>query len=118
VKALEKLLKAELIAEENQWNDKLAYSKHYIGRLYYRISNYGEALQYSQESYSLMLERIDLKEKVNLPLSNIALLYYREEKYNEAIHYLDKAYHIIPETEDKLIDKKRISTNMAIIYNK
>ncbi len=117
-KALEKLLQAELIAEENQWNDELANIKHYIGRLYYRMSDYGEALQYSQESYSLMLESKELQSKINLPLSNIALLYYREEKYSEAIHYLDKAYHSIPETEDKLIDKKRISTNMAIIYNK
>ncbi|MFA7688370.1 MAG: tetratricopeptide repeat protein [Moheibacter sp.] len=116
--ALERLLKAELVAEENQWIDELAHIKHYIGRLYYRMSNYGDALQYSQESYSLMLESKELQSKVNLPLSNIALLYYREEKYSEAIHYLEKAYHSIPETEDKLIDKKRISTNTAIIYNK
>src|SRR5690606_5686213 len=104
--ALERLLKAELVAEENQWIDELAHIKHYIGRLYYRMSNYGDALQYSQESYSLMLESKELQSKVNLPLSNIALLYYREEKYSEAIHYLEKAYHSIPETEDKLIDKK------------
>src|SRR5690606_14712661 len=114
--ALERLLKAELVAEENQWIDELAHIKHYIGRLYYRMSNYGEALQYSQESYSLMLESKELQSKINLPLSNIALLYYREEKYSEALHYLEKAYHSI--SEDKLIDKKRISTNMAIIYNK
>jgi len=117
-KALEKLLKAELVAEENQWKDKLAFIKHYIGRLYYRMSNYGEALHYSQESYTLMLESKELQEEINLPLSNIALLYFREEKYSEAIHYLNKAYHSITEAEDRLVDKKRISTNIAIIYNK
>ncbi|MFA7688196.1 MAG: tetratricopeptide repeat protein [Moheibacter sp.] len=111
---LELLLKAELIATENRWDDLLWDIKNNIGLIYYYISNFGEAHNYFQESYSILQKNNDLKEKLALPLINIAILYTSEQKYEEALYYYKKANEVVNPQNKKL--KKHIAGNMAEVY--
>ncbi|MFA7688396.1 MAG: tetratricopeptide repeat protein [Moheibacter sp.] len=114
--ALEKLLKAELMAEENQWNDLLSHIKNRIGTIYTYLSSFGEALEYYQESFSIAQQNSELYEKASSPLANIGLLYAREKKYEDALYYFIKAYNLVKDTDDAL--KKHIAVLMANVYNR
>jgi len=114
--ALEKLLKAELMAEENQWNDLLSHIKNRIGTIYTYLSSFGEALEYYQESFSIAQKNNELYEKASSPLANIGLLYEKEKKYEDALYYFTKAYSLVQDTDDAL--KKHIAVLMANVYNR
>lgn len=114
--ALEKLLKAELMAKENQWNDLLSHIKNRIGTIYTYLSSFGEALEYYQESFSIAQKNNELYEKASSPLANIGLLYEKEKKYEDALYYFTKAYSLVQDTDDAL--KKHIAVLMANVYNR
>src|SRR5690606_7494702 len=114
--AYKKLLKAEILAFENNWKDLLCQAKNRIGGIYIIISDFNEALNYFQESYDLAQTDKDLYSSGISPLANIGVLYAREEKYEEAISYFTKAYEIAKEVglDER---KKIIANNIADCYN-
>jgi len=114
--ALEKLLKAELIAGQNHWNDNLWDIKNRISHIYYDTSSFGEALSYAQEALSITQKDKKLNEKSYYPLNSIAVLYGREEKNKEALEYYKKAYEIIKNKKGS--SRKMIASNMADAYIK
>ncbi len=114
--ALEKLWKAEVIAEQNQWDDLLWHIKNRIGTIYTYLSSFAEALKYLQESYAITQQNETLYKNGASPLSNIGLLYYNEKKYEEALHYYVKAYDIV-KNDDGLI-KKHVAVLLANVYNR
>lgn len=77
--ALEKLLQAEAMAIEYQWNDLLSNIKNHIGLIYVYFSNYGEALNYFQESLEIAQNDESLHNNKVLTLSNIGFLYAKEK---------------------------------------
>lgn len=113
---LEKLLKAELIAEQHQWDDLLSNVKNRIGLVYFYISNYGEALDYFQESYTITQKHENLYESGIAALGNIGFLYAKEKKYEEALHYFKKAYDLAKKASLNNL-KKEIANNIAEAYN-
>jgi len=114
--ALEKLLKAEMIARKNQWDDLLWYIENRIGIIYQSLSSFAEALEYYRESYTVTQQNKNLYENGVQPLSNIGLLYFDEKNYDEALHYYTKAYGIV-KNEDRLL-KKHIAVLLANVYNR
>lgn len=115
--ALEKLLRAEVMASENYWDNELWIIKNRIGIVYGYISNFGEALDYFQESYAITQKNEKLYEQSAIPLSSIGVLYDRESRYEDALHYMTRAYEILKKTE-RVADKKNTANNIASIYNK
>lgn len=113
--ALEKLLQAEAMATEYQWNDLLSNIKNHIGLIYVYFSNYGEALSYFQESLDIAQNDKSLYNNKVLTLSNIGFLYAKEKKYEEALVYLNKAFDLTGENMERL--QKGIANNIASIYN-
>jgi len=109
--ALEKLLKAELIAGQNQWNDKLWLIKSRIGSIYYNTSSFGEALRYCQESLAITQKYKELNTKSYHPLNIIAVLYGREGENKKALEYYKRAYEVIK--DEKGSSRKMIACNMA-----
>src|SRR5690554_5297465 len=115
--ALEKFFKAELIAEENQWDDLFWHIKNRIGTIYYYTSNFEKALRYYQESLTITQKHKELNTKSHTPLSNIAVLYGREGNFQEALIYYKMAYDIVKDKGESS-EKKRIASNMADAYIK
>lgn len=111
-----KLLKAELLAEQNQWNDKLWDIKNEIGQLFYFTSGFGDALLYYQQSIDIIKKDETLSEKATYPLNGIAVLYQRERKYDEALKYYIKAYEVVKNKSGSW--RKLVASNMADAYIK
>lgn len=115
--ALEKLLKAESLASENLWHDQLWRIKNSIGIIYANTSNFGEALDYFQDSYNITQKYNSLRKNGGIPLENIGALYSGEKKYEEGLYYMEKAYDIFKKSDAEDLVKKRTSNNLASIYN-
>lgn len=116
--ALEKLLKVEVIAAKNNWDEELWSAKRYIGITYANMSNYGEALKYFQEALAIIRTNQELQEEVPVILGAIGVLYEREKKYEEALHYMEEAYEILKKSGQNDIEKKNTANNIAGVYNK
>jgi len=116
--ALEKLLRAELIAAENNWDDKLWLSKYHIGIIYSNISNFGESLDYFQEAFAITQKNDKLRENGAIPLAAIGVLYERDKKYEDALHYMTRAYEIMKNSGQNVAARKNTANNIASIYNK
>lgn len=114
--ALEKLLEAELIAEQNQWNDKLWDIKNRIGSIYYHTSGFGEALSYYRQALEITEKDKELNEKAHYPLNSIAVLYGREGKYLNSLEYYKKAYEILKNKKGS--PRKMVACNMSDAYIK
>ncbi|MFA7688394.1 MAG: tetratricopeptide repeat protein [Moheibacter sp.] len=116
--ALEKLLRAESIAAENNWDDKLWVSKYHIGIIYSNISNFGESLDYFQEAFAITQKNDKLREKGAILLEAMGVLYEREKKYEDALHYMERAYEIMKNPGHNAAARKNTANNIASIYNK
>ena len=114
--ALEKLLRAELIADKNHWEDKLWLIKNRIGLVYTDMSNFEEALNYYIEAFEITQKHSVLHEKSVLPLSNIGSLHLKEKNYIEALHYFQEAYEIVKKSNQKTYIKG-IAVNLSVVYN-
>lgn len=117
--AFEKLLKAQLIAEENQWDDKLWQIKNQIGLLYRYNSHYGEAIAYFHEAYNITQQQQNLSVKGIHPLINIGELYFKENKTTDALKYHLKAenlanFHKIEDEDTRNV----IINNIAVAYSR
>lgn len=116
--ALEKLLRAESIAAENNWDDKLWVSKYHIGIIYSNISNFGESLDYFQEAFAITQKNDKLREKGAILLEAMGVLYEREKKYEDALNYIKSAYEMMKKSDERPDGKKNTANNIASIYNR
>ncbi|RZK07310.1 MAG: tetratricopeptide repeat protein [Flavobacterium sp.] len=101
IKSLELLTQARTLAEKNRWHKQSFLAINNIGANYYRLLEYGEALNYYIEAYSIALKELDPKFEM-IVLNNIAILYSKEENYEKAKEYFKKAYDIAKQNKDEL----------------
>lgn len=101
VKSLELLTQAKNLADKNRWYKQLFLATNNIGANYYTMLDYGEALNYYLESYTIAVKHLEPKFEM-VVLNNIAILYSKEKNYEKANEYFKKAYDIAQENNDKL----------------
>lgn len=99
VKSLELLTQARNMAEANRWYKQQFLAINNIGANYYTMLDYGEALNYYLESYTLAVKHLEPKYEM-VVLNNIAILYSKENKHDKAEEYFLKAYNIAKENKD------------------
>ncbi len=98
-KSLELLVKAQKLAQEKGWHSELFLSYNNIGANYYKLSDYGEALENYLAAYDIALKHLDSQQEI-VVLNNIGILFYQENKLQEAEKYFLKAYTIASENTD------------------
>ncbi|MFY0483107.1 transcriptional regulator [Flavobacterium sp. PLA-1-15] len=101
IHSLELLTQARTLSEKNRWHKQTFLAINNIGANYYRLLEYGEALNYYIEAYSIALKELDPKHEM-IVLNNIAILYSKEENYEKAKEYFKKAYDIAKQNNDDL----------------
>jgi hypothetical protein len=100
-KSLELLTEARAMAEKNHWYNQQFLALNNIGANYYNMLDYGEALNYYLESYTLAVKKLKPTNEM-VVLNNIAILYSTEKNYLKAKEYLNKAYTIAKENKDSI----------------
>lgn len=115
-KALEYLTKAQFYSEKNKQYDILFTAKNNIGIIYFQLSDYGEALNYYLECYTIALKYLDPKREMTV-LNNIAILYCAEKNYNKGEEYFIRAYGIAKRENDPL-KIGHYAVNLARVANK
>jgi len=101
IKSLELLTQARTLSEKNRWHKQSFLAINNIGANYYRLLEYGEALNYYIEAYSIALKELEPKYEM-IVLNNIAILYSKENNYEKAKEYFKKAYDIAKQNNDDL----------------
>jgi tetratricopeptide (TPR) repeat protein len=101
VKSLELLTQARIMADNKGWYKQQFLAINNIGANYYMLLEYGEALNYYLEAYTIALKQLEPKYEM-IVLNNIAILYSKEKKFNKANEYFRKAYDIAKENKDFL----------------
>lgn len=101
IKSLELLTQARVLAEKNRWHEQEFLAINNIGANYYSLLEYGEALNYYLEAYTIALKELEPKFEM-IVLNNIAILYSKERKYDKANEYFGKAYDIAKENKDSM----------------
>jgi tetratricopeptide (TPR) repeat protein/DNA-binding CsgD family transcriptional regulator len=99
--SLELLMRARVLAKNNDWNIQEFLALNNIGANYYKLLEYGEALNYYLEAYTLAIKRLTPKDEMTV-LNNIAILYSEEKKYSQAIDYFKRAYAIAKENKEPI----------------
>lgn len=94
--SIELLTKARAVAKNNDWDYQEFLALNNIGANYYKLLEYGEALNYYLEAYTLAIKKLTPKDEMTV-LNNIAILYSEEKKYSQAIDYFKRAYTIAKE---------------------
>jgi len=105
--ALQYYSEAEILAENEQWQQELFDIKNNIGVVYVSLSNYGEARGYYEQA--LEIARKDPKDNLVMVLNNIANTYSYEKDYRNAIKYFRDAYD-----NPKANNSENASTFLAI----
>jgi tetratricopeptide (TPR) repeat protein len=93
VKSLELLTKAKAMADEKKWYRQSFLAMNNIGANYYSMLDYGEALNYYLEAYTIAIRELDEDHEM-IVLNNIAILYSKEKQFDKAEEYFRKAYQI------------------------
>lgn len=101
IHSLELLTQARTLSEKNRWYKQTFLAINNIGANYYRLLEYGEALNYYIEAYSIALKELDPKHEM-IVLNNIAILYSKENNYEKAKEYFKKAYDIAKQNKEDL----------------
>jgi len=101
IKSLELLTQARALSEKNRWHKQHFLAINNIGANYYKLLEYGEALNYYIEAYSIALKELEPKYEM-IVLNNIAILYSKENNYEKAKEYFKKAYDIAKQNNDYL----------------
>lgn len=114
-KSLELLIKVQKIAKEKGWHKELFLSLNNIGANYYKLSDYGEALENYLAAYDIALAHLDSKQEM-VVLNNIGILFYQESNLAEAEKYFLKAYDIANEHSDDF-KKGLYAVNLGLVYN-
>lgn len=114
-KSLELLIKVQKIAQEKGWHKELFLSLNNIGANYYKLSDYGEALENYLAAYDIALAHLDSQQEM-VVLNNIGILFYQESNLLEAEKYFLKAYDIATEHSDDF-KKGLYAVNLGLVYN-
>lgn len=101
VKSLELLTEARNLAEKNHWYEQVFLATNNIGANYFTMLDYGEALNYYLESYTIAFKELDPQHEM-VVLNNIAIIYTKERNFDKAEEYFQKAYKIAKEKNDSL----------------
>ncbi|RYJ41428.1 TPR domain protein [Flavobacterium beibuense] len=101
VKSLELLTQARNLAEKNHWYEQVFLATNNIGANYFTMLDYGEALNYYLESYTIAVKELDPQHEM-VVLNNIAIIYTKENNFEKAEEYFKKAYEIAKENKDKI----------------
>src|SRR5690606_7059422 len=101
VKSLELLTEARNLAEKNHWHEQVFLATNNIGANYFTMLDYGEALNYYLESYTIAVKELDPQHEM-VVLNNIAIIYTKEKNFEKAEEYFKKAYKIAKEKKDSL----------------
>jgi Tfp pilus assembly protein PilF len=99
--SLELLIQARVLSRKNDWNTQEFLALNNIGANYYKLLEYGEALNYFLEAYTIAIKKLSPKDEMTV-LNNIAILYSEEKKYDQANDYFKRAYSIAKENKDTL----------------
>jgi tetratricopeptide (TPR) repeat protein/DNA-binding CsgD family transcriptional regulator len=97
--SLELLIQARVLSRKNDWNTQEFLALNNIGANYYKLLEYGEALNYFLEAYTIAIKKLTPKDEMTV-LNNIAILYSEEKKYDQANDYFKRAYAIAKENKD------------------
>ncbi|WP_224994928.1 tetratricopeptide repeat protein [Cesiribacter sp. SM1] len=116
VKALEQLEEARLQAETNKWHEQQFLALNNIGLTYYAMFDYGEALNFYLEAYTLAVRELEAKHEM-IVLNNIAVLYSKEKNFVKATEYFERAYKISRENEAHT-QTGFYAINLGIVCNK
>ncbi|HBL80516.1 MAG TPA: hypothetical protein DDZ79_11635, partial [Aequorivita sp.] len=98
-KSLEILTKVQKIAQEKGWHKELFLTLNNIGANYYKLSDYGEALENYLLAYDIALSYLDTTQEM-VVLNNIGILFYQENNLAEAEKYFLKAYTLAHKNTD------------------
>ncbi|MGH2665651.1 tetratricopeptide repeat protein [Flavobacterium sp.] len=99
MRSLELLTKALAMSRSNDLPNLEFLALNNIGANYYLLLEYGEALNYYLEAYTVAIKKLEPKDEM-IVLNNIAILYSEEKKYDKANEYFNKAYGIAKENKD------------------
>lgn len=97
--SLELLTQARVMARKNNWDAQEFLALNNIGANYYKLLEYGEALNYYLEAYTIAIKKLTPKDEM-IVLNNIAILYSEEKKYTQAIDYFKRAYTVAKENNN------------------
>ena len=101
IHSLELLTKARVMSKNNDWPKQEFLALNNIGANYYKLLEYGEALNYYLEAYTISIKKLEPIDEM-VVLNNIAILYSKEKKYDRANEYFKKAYEIAKQNKDTL----------------
>ncbi|MDR6969497.1 tetratricopeptide (TPR) repeat protein/DNA-binding CsgD family transcriptional regulator [Flavobacterium arsenatis] len=99
--SLELLFQALDLAKNNGLDKQEFLALNNIGTNYYRLSEFGEALNYYLEGYTIAIKKLTPNEEI-LVLNNIAILYFEEKKYDQAKDYFTRVYTASKENKENL----------------
>lgn len=97
--AIELLLRAEEEAQSDEDRYCLFLSKNNIGNIYAATLDYGEALNYYMEAYTLAIKYLEPKQEMTV-LNNIAILYAKDNEVDKAWNFFHKGYIIAKDNKD------------------
>lgn len=100
-KSIELLTQARELAQKNRWYKQLFLATNNIGANYYVMLDYGEALNYYNESYIIAVRELEQQQEM-VVLNNIAILYSKDKNYDKARQYFKKAYDIAVASKDNI----------------
>src|SRR5690606_17919790 len=115
--ALEKLLKAEVTATANKWDEINWNVKNKIGLLYTYVSNYSEAVNYFQSALTITRKNKNLRKEGAIPLLNLGVLYIEDKSFDEALISLNNAKEIADKYKTELSKEyEGLMINFAVLY--
>lgn len=91
--AIEILTTAKEDADKNNWPTERFLANNNLGLVFFYLNDFGTALQFYLEAYTLTLESADPLDEMAV-LNNIAIAYSLKENYEKAEEYFQKAYEI------------------------
>ncbi|MDR6968910.1 tetratricopeptide (TPR) repeat protein [Flavobacterium arsenatis] len=112
--AIEKLTKAEKLADQNQWKKEHFLSLNNLGLTYFRMMDYGTAVTFFLKAYELAIQENDVAKEMTV-LNNIGIVYMKEEKNEQAKEYFLKSLQIATDNGYE-IKRGYYATNLAVLY--
>ncbi|MFM9987631.1 tetratricopeptide repeat protein [Flavobacterium sp.] len=96
---MELLTQARILSQKNDLAPQEFLALNNIGANYYVLLEYGEALNYYIEAYTIALKKLEAKDEM-IVINNIAVLYIEEKKFDKANEYFKRAYNIAKENKN------------------
>lgn len=97
-RSLEILFLVRASASKNKWYKQEFTSLNTIVKNYIAMMDYGEALKYCLQAYTLAMQELDPEYEINV-LNNIAIIYTDDQNYEKAREYYQKAYKTAKENK-------------------